>query len=200
MPVEALQSERLSFEEACADRAFVDVVRWIGEFLCAPHADLGREGDVCPFARVALARQSIGFFRNVLEEAAGFEADIRTHMQQLEQDGREDIYRCRIVVPTRIAEADRAVQEVQRRLKPQFVARHLMVGQFYRDCDEPGLWNRAFRPLRTPVPLIAIRNMVPTDVAFLYHDASYLKTYLDKFGKRGSIALRQFETMREAGK
>jgi hypothetical protein len=57
-----------------------------------------------------------------------------------------------------------------------------------------------FRPLQAPIPLIAIRNMVPTDIAFLYDEESYVRAYLEKFGKRGTIALRQFETTMEANK
>jgi hypothetical protein len=200
MPGKSLQSERLSFEEASADPDFYRVIDWIAQFLCAPNKDLGRAGDVCPFAKSALSKDSIEFFRNGSESAASLEDDMHRHLMEFELGDRTDIYRCRLIVPTRLDDAAEAVRDVQKRLKPLFVERHLMIGQFYQDCDEPGLWNPHFRPLRTPVPLLAIRNMVPTDIAFLYHEASYLQTYLDKFGKRGSIALRQFEMMKEAHK
>ncbi|KND59497.1 hypothetical protein BVER_01368 [Candidatus Burkholderia verschuerenii] len=194
------QSERLSLEEASSDPAFREIVAWIGKFLCSPHAELGRAGDVCPFAKTAVTKNAIEFFRNASVDTDSLEEDMRQHLTEFEQGDRADIYRCRIIVPTQLDDAAHAVQSVQRALKPLFVERHLMVGQFFQDCDEPGLWNPDFRPLRTPVPLLAIRNMVPTDVAFLYHDASYLRTYLDKFGSRGSSALRQFEMTREANK
>jgi SAM-dependent methyltransferase len=194
------QSERLSFEEASGDPVFREIVAWIGTFLCAPHAELGRAGDVCPFAKTALTKRAVEFFRTACTDAKSLEEDMRQHLLEFEQGDRTDIYRCRLIVPTRMDDPASAVQSVQRALKPWFVERHLMIGQFYQDCDEPGLWNKDFRPLRTPVPLLAIRNMVPTDVAFLYHDASYLRSYLDKFGSRGSSALRQFEMTREANK
>jgi hypothetical protein len=57
-----------------------------------------------------------------------------------------------------------------------------------------------FRPLQTPVPLIAIRNMVPTDIAFLYGNEQYVSVYMEKFGSRGIVALRQFEATLETTK
>jgi hypothetical protein len=197
---EPIKSEHLSFEEASMDLAFSQVIAWIEQFLCAPHADLGREGDVCPFARAAMVRNAIEFYRNESEDIAGLERDIEMHLSEFEEVARANLYSCRIIVPTRMEHADRAVAEVQRLWKPRFVQKHLMLGQFFQNCQESGLWNKDFRPLQTPVPLLAIRNMVPTDIAFLYHEKSYVETYMEKFGKRGSLALKQFEMTREAAK
>jgi hypothetical protein len=57
-----------------------------------------------------------------------------------------------------------------------------MIGQFYDGCEEPAIWNRDFRPLASPVPLLAIRNMVRTDAPFLVKDAVSLEAYLRQFG------------------
>jgi hypothetical protein len=191
------KSEHLSFEEASMDLAFAKVIAWIEQFLCAPHADLGRDGDVCPFARAAMVKNSVEYFRNESESVTSLEEDIGMHMLDFADTARANIYSCRIIVPTRLEHAERAVEEVQRRWKPHFVQRHLMLGQFFQNCQESGLWNKDFRPLQTPVPLLAIRNMVPTDIAFLYHEKTYVQTYLEKFGKRGTLALKQFEMTRD---
>jgi hypothetical protein len=193
-------SEHLSFEEASRDPAFAQILDWIQTFLCAPHPDLGRDGDVCPFARSALTRNSIEFFRNHSEDLESFERDVEQHMEEFESTAHSNIYSCRIIMPVKIDQPDRAVLAVQKKWKPQFVERHMMLGQFFKDCEEPGLWSQSFRPLQTPVPLLAIRNMVPTDIAFLYHEESYVQTYLEKFGNRGKIALRQFQTNLEASR
>ena len=47
------------------------------------------------------------------------------------------------------------------RLKPAFLDRGLMLGEFYPTCPKPGLRNPDFRPLRSPVPLLVIRQMAP---------------------------------------
>ncbi len=70
---------------------------------------------------------------------------------------------------------------VQAKLKNDFVARGLMLGQFHPHCDEPGLWNDDFRPLRSPVPLLGIRHMVPTDFPFWKNDKTLFARYLERF-------------------
>jgi hypothetical protein len=195
------ESERLSLEEASNAEGFSRVIDWIERFLCAPNADVGRSGDVCPFAKAAMLKRSIEFYRNRSGSISCLLRDIELHMEEFQQSGGiHDIYQCRIIVPTRLNEAENAVAYVQKQLKPAFVERHMMIGQFFQGCEEPGLWNDSFRPLQAPIPLIAIRNMVPTDIAFLYGEENYVRAYLEKFGKRGSIALRQFETAMEAHK
>lgn len=192
------ESERLSLEEASADKDFSKVIDWIEHFLSAPHADLGRAGDVCPFARTAMLKRSVEFYRNHSESVESLSSDIELHLEEFEQSGSSrDIYQCRIIVPTHLEHVASAVEYVQKQLKPQFVERHLMIGQFFQECPEPGLWNPDFRPLQSPVPLIAMRHMVPTDIAFLYNNETYTRAYLEEFGKRGQIALQQFEAAME---
>ena len=43
----------------------------------------------------------------------------------------------------------------------------LMLGEFHMRNNQPGLRNDDFFPLRTPIPCLAVRHMVPTDLAFL---------------------------------
>lgn len=201
MGIQISESDRLSFEDASTDAAFSAVIEWIDHFLCASHPELGRLGDVCPFARTALTKRSIAFFRNRSESVDALAADIEMHMDEFLRTGaHHDIYQCRIIVPTRLDAAAAAVDSVQKRLKPAFVQQHLMLGQFYQGCPERGLWNATFRPLQSPVPLLAIRNMVPTDVAFLYGNESYMHAYLEKFGNRGVVATRQYEATMETNK
>jgi len=70
---------------------------------------------------------------------------------------------------------------LQRRLKDAFVREGLMVGQFHPHCEQRGLWNEDFRPLKAPIPLLAIRRMVSSDLPFLLGSASHLSAYLDRF-------------------
>jgi diguanylate cyclase (GGDEF)-like protein len=71
------------------------------------------------------------------------------------------------------------------RLKPHFVREGLMLGEFFSKCEKEGLRNPKFRPLRSETPLIVIRSMVPTDIAFLADDATFVRAYLRKFQANG---------------
>jgi hypothetical protein len=201
MAIRLSASERISFEEASNDERFSRILAWIESFLCAPNTELGRLGDVCPFAKTAVLRRSIEFYWNHSESVGSLSSDMERHMEEfLQAGGSDDIYRCRIIVPDSLPGVSSAIEYVQKQLKPRYVEHHLMIGQFFPDCAEPGLRNKAFRPLQTPIPLIAIRNMVPTDIAFLYGNEQYVTAYMKKFGGRGTIAMRQFEATLETTK
>jgi hypothetical protein len=56
-----------------------------------------------------------------------------------------------------------------------------MIGQFYPGCEEPGIRNPVFRPLRSPLALLAIRYMVSSDFPFLAKKTEWIEEYLKKF-------------------
>lgn len=188
----------LSFCEAEQELLLLPITKWIQDFLCQPHEGLGREGEVCPFTRMAISKKSIQFNLNHSDNEVDFIKAIEFHMLDFNANRKNnDIYMCRLIVPIRLSILSAAVVEnAQRILKPKFVERHLMVGQFFPDCQERGLWNTEFRPLRSPIPLVAIRHMVPTDVAFLYDDEHFMRTYRTHFGMRAERAIRQYEATR----
>jgi hypothetical protein len=75
------------------------------------------------------------------------------------------------------------IDSCQRRLKPAFVRSGLMLGQFHPGPpDEPGLWNTEFRPLNSPIPILAIRFMTARDAMFLCQRGDFLAAYLERFG------------------
>ena len=73
------------------------------------------------------------------------------------------------------------IDEAQKKLKEESVPIGLMIGQFYPGCEEPGIRNQNFRPLQSPLPLLAIRNMVSSDFPFLATRADWVQDYLRKF-------------------
>jgi hypothetical protein len=66
-----------------------------------------------------------------------------------------------------LAHAPVCIDQVQGKLKTEFVRRGLMIGEFHKNNNAAGLRNAEFFPLRTPTPCLAIRRIVPTDLAFL---------------------------------
>lgn len=160
--------------------------RWIREYLMEPHAELGRAGPVCPFAR-ASTDQDMLWIAEVRGERPMFSqlvAELHalrdTFMELAPADGPESLLKAVFIVFPDLADVT-VIDAVQRALKPDFVDVGLMVGQFYDGCTERGLWNADFRPLQSPVPLLAIRHMVASDFAFLNTSPAWIEAYLRRF-------------------
>ncbi len=83
------------------------------------------------------------------------------------------------------------VDEAQLLLKPEFVAKGLMIGEFHRSNNTPALHNAHFFPLRTPYPSLAIRHMVPSDLPFVAYDARLLRGYIGFFGEDTSASTQR---------
>ncbi|RVX38100.1 hypothetical protein EDD27_0391 [Nonomuraea polychroma] len=169
------------------------VVTWAREYLCRPHPELGRKGPVCPFAQTALDRGT--FFlavrpgRPSAEEVAELLAGYRSWFQRLVSPPRvsPQFRTILVLLPDALVEV---VDAAQRALKPEYVEAGLMIGEFYPGPPpKPGLWNADFRPLSSPVPLLAIRQMVATDLPFLKDDPRQAAAYAERFGDRSRAAI-----------
>lgn len=168
-------------------------VQWFKNFLAKPHANLGRAGAVCPFAPRALKLNTVrvaairteGMNQTQIEELVCRYRD--QFLQLAPTSGEMAFYKAiMLVFPDVSAEqAPELIDEVQRKLKPYFVEQGLMIGEFHQHNDTPGLHNPDFRPLRSPVPMLAIRFMAESDLPFLERvtdepqlRAQYLSAYL----------------------
>lgn len=164
------------------------IATWAVDFLSAPHRRLGRRGPVCPYTRLSMDNNSFLLAR------AGGENDVRSiestvdqyrrwFIELLEQiEGvREHLLTILVVLPGFDRTDSGPLDALQGRLKDAFVGEGLMVGQFHPRCAQSGLWNDDFRPLRSPVPLLAIRRMVSSDLPFLLDSASHVSAYLSRF-------------------
>ena len=86
-----------------------------------------------------------------------------------QMDNKIDIFGAMVVIFPDVTndEAPMVIDPLQHDLKPSFVQEGLMLGEFHPHSARPGLRNRYFCPLRSPIPLLAIRHMVESDVDFL---------------------------------
>jgi len=164
------------------------ISNWTEQFLCEPNGALGRVGPVCPFTRPALKRQTLWLTaeraETLSDDVAARIARFRDWFLQLPPtSGSATQYKTVLIVFTRMANdvAAGSLDEFQRKLKPDYVQQGLMVGQFYASCPEKGLWNDEFRPLQAPVPVLAIREMVPSDFPFLIGTVVYMDAYLKRY-------------------
>ena len=80
--------------------------------------------------------------------------------------------------------AHRVVDAAQRVLKPEFVSRGLMIGEFHAGNNTHGLHSDSFFPLRCPVPALAVRSMVRSDIVFMETEGQ-VRAYESLFGKVG---------------
>lgn len=171
--------------------ALHSVVGWARSYLCRPHPQLGRRGAVCPYAKASL--DGGAFFLTVRAgrpdgpwETAELLRRYRDWFVDLDPRlGRDAKLKTVLILFPDLEPADwpTIIDGSQRLLKTDYVQRGFMLGEFH---DGPpvkaGLRNGAFRPLRSPVPMLVIRHMVATDLAFLDGDRGFFRAYLQRFG------------------
>jgi hypothetical protein len=163
--------ERLGVDLPVLER----VDRWCHEFLMRPNPELGRSGSVCPYMAKAMALNHIAFV--VVHTAGRTDDEVKAVIAQFRQvflamepvSGPESLEKAILIILPDVSERDAPamVDGIHRRLKAEFVASGLMIGKFHPASGQGGLHNPGFRPLRSPIPLLAIRHMVGSDLPFL---------------------------------
>jgi hypothetical protein len=179
------------------DSALHRVLEWLREFIVAPHPELGRKGPVCPFAPVSLELDYI-WMAEVTEADPSMQSisAIITEYRDVflaaePASGPNAIYKSFLVVFPSLdekgPEGAAFVDKVQASLKKYFVDMGLMLGEFHATNESPGLRNPEFRPLRSPIPILAIRHMVDSDLPFLVRmnytatqRSSFLRSYFSR--------------------
>ncbi|WP_436494499.1 DUF6875 domain-containing protein [Actinokineospora sp. HUAS TT18] len=179
--------------------ALAPVLRWSQEYLVSPHPDLGRTGPVCPYTQPSLRKNLFYLALPTVGDPATAVAALRSWHARLSaslSEGDRELLTLLLVLP----EVDRAdsteLDLLQRKAKDEFVADGLMIGQFHPTCPEPGLWNPDFRPLRSPVPLLAVRQMLVYDLLFLVDDHGHTDSYLRRFAPEIPARVRDQLTTR----
>jgi hypothetical protein len=169
-----------------SDELMSGVHEWVRSFLGQPHHELGRTGAVCPFSGPSLSRDLFW-----VGEVKGSDIDVE-RMRAVADDiidayhalppreGQEAIFKAIVVVFPDLTDYS-IIDIVQREGKSMVVRDGMMLGQFYPGCAQPGLWNHDFRPLDAPYPMLAVRQMVSSDFAFLTADREWLMAYFKRF-------------------
>jgi len=188
----------------CDDGMNMDDIReyqkatcYFREFLAKGHPNLGRKGPTCPFVPVALKKNSLYLAtvrtqgptsRNVVERVA--RQFVKRYPTLEPKEGKMEVYKAVLLIFPGVAleDAHECIDQVQAALKPEFVKQGLMIGEFHLNNNASGLRNPDFYPLRTATPCLAIRRIVPTDLAFLdmskYNAqirVAFLEAYLKQF-------------------
>jgi prolyl-tRNA editing enzyme YbaK/EbsC (Cys-tRNA(Pro) deacylase) len=180
--------------------ALEQIVTWAEDYLCRPHPELGREGPVCPFVQASMDKGL--FFLAVcpgkeLEKDAILESMVKYRDWFLEIEprrGNDAIFKTILLLfpDLPLADAPRLIDATQESLKGEYVAKGLMIGEFHAvPPKKAGLWNPDFRPLNSPVPMLVIRHMVPSDFAFLKDDKESVVSYLQIHGDAVPVHLKE---------
>lgn len=178
------------------DEAMVRLLGWVESYLMQGHPDLGRTGAVCPFTKQAAKLDTV---RVAISHATAADEDeafalIRTCFGELEQipckPGMEHFRTIIVGFPDCAnAEGVAMLQRVQARHKFYSLSRFRMIGLMHADADAPGLWNPEFRPLRSKMPVLAIRHLVEQDAPFAALHPLLIAPYLMKFKLAGAKRL-----------
>jgi hypothetical protein len=186
-------SEHLAPESAAALRLVGD---WTRFFLMSDHPDLGREGNVCPFTSMAARIDTLrfGISEATSNEAARIRSELVQAFDRLDQvpHPREmDTHRAVLVGFPNCDNVSglATLAKVQKSLRLFSFRRARMIGLFHQHTEEPGLWNPKFRPLRSPLPVIAIRSLVLQDAAFVMRHPLLAPAYLVNFPLAGTRQL-----------
>ncbi|NUS91613.1 MAG: hypothetical protein HOQ36_04250 [Nocardia sp.] len=172
---------------AVAEHALAaELRRWTTEYLCRPHQDLGRHGPVCPYMTHAVNHRFLwaAFLdgrRFEVERIAAVVDDLYDLYPALPpQDSPDSGFKAVLAVFPDLTDYA-GIEAVQREQKSRFVEHGLMLGQFYPGCTVAGLHNPDFPALDSPLPLLAVRHMVPTDFPFLKTRADWIDSYFRIF-------------------
>lgn len=176
--------------------ALSTLLGWVESYLMSAHADLGRTGAVCPFTRQAAKLDTA---RLAISQAGPQDEDtafalIRRSFAELDAiPAKATMQHFRTVIigfPACASPAGVAMlQRVQNRHKFYSLRRNRMIGLMHLDSEAPGLWNPEFRPLRAPLPVLAIRHMVEHDAPFAARHPLLLLPYLARFPLAGTKRL-----------
>jgi len=192
-------------ELKAGDGVLARLVEWLDAYPVNPHAELGRAGVVCPYTRQA---RKIGSIRMaVLGAQAGHEQAafiaLRDGFRELGRipvdSGSEEFRTVILAFPECDNEAGIAMlKRVIKRLKYYALFRCFTVGFMHRESEEKGLWNPAFRPLRSPMPVLALRYVVAQDAPFIARYHLMWGPYLARYGIDGARRLFSERVRRSA--
>ena len=179
-----------------AAQAYATLLDWTRSFLMSTHPDLGRTGDVCPYTARGSRLDTLRF--GVSLATGADTAEIRRLMfaafeafDDIGHPPRMGHYRAIMVGFPNCTDAAglATLASVQKTLRFKALRRHRMVGLFHAGTEATGLWNPTFRPLRSPIPLLAIRMLVENDAAFALRHAMLIPVYLQRFKVAGGRRL-----------
>jgi hypothetical protein len=190
--VTGVELQSMAAAAAGATGARATLLDWTRSFLMREHADLGRDGHVCPFTSMGARLDTLRFG---VSDAGGDDSqrvrdELRAAFNQFDaipHPKKMGVYRAVLIAFPNCAGEDgvATLAHAQKSLRLTSFLKARMIGVFHDRADAPGLWNKDFRPLRAPVPIVAIRSLVAADAAFVMRHPLLAPAYLFNYPFEG---------------
>jgi hypothetical protein len=148
---------------------------WMQRFIMRPHAELGRKGAVCPFAKPSHDEGALLFSAFDAADMA-FDTYIATLMRlpylfdrvaQTRPEPSELLSLAVFPVGLQREAYYKFIDCAHLVLKPFYMECGLMLGEFHPDSTVRGAHSASFRPMRADMPLFVIRAMALHDMLFI---------------------------------
>ncbi|MFX1765433.1 hypothetical protein PWP93_23155 [Paraburkholderia sp. A1RI-2L] len=179
------RSACLSTQIACVPDAFTRKtfetgLCWLEDFIMKPHAELGRRGAVCPFAKPVHHEESLVFclwdatdlhYRDYLSILGKFPDLYLRLLDSAKADSRL-FSLCVFVRGLDEAQFYQYIDEAHALLKPAFMDAGLMLGEFHPLSVTKGAHSETFRPMRSSQPAFVVRAMSSHDALFIDRESS----------------------------
>src|SRR5579862_6433968 len=132
-----------------------EVIEWAHIYLCKSHSNLGRKGPVCPFVQISMEKGL--FFLAVIDDPCITHDEVcvrvlkyRNWFLELKPlEGNDAQFKTIVLLVPYISreQIPEIIDVTQQKLKPEFVANGLMIGEFhFGPPAKRGLWNPNFFP------------------------------------------------------
>jgi hypothetical protein len=200
--VSTVEYTPITSEECDAHEFLGPTKRWICDFVGQPNARANKEGPICPGIPAAYKNDSM--YLRLLSTPVD-----RDNMIALCRTVANDFVALPptspparllkavflvVAAPPRSA-AIALVDSVHRHLKAQLLKNGILLGKFHDELVRGSIYNPHFNPHRAPVPLVAFRYLIETDLDFLLSSdatvserAEYLAIFLSLHRSTASAA------------
>jgi len=164
-----------SVTDASLRATFEAGLAWIKQFIMQPHPDLGRKGQVCPFAQPAHEAGAIYFcaldvgemnfdvFIDVMMQLPSFFARVARTMPR----HTELLSLCIFPINLRPESYYKFIDCAHSILKPFYMNAGSMLGEFHPLSAVRGAHSKNIFPMRSDVPIFVIRAISPHDILFI---------------------------------
>lgn len=180
--------------------ALREVADWIKAYVIKPLKDIGHAGTVCPYVPGSLERKILWL---APEHVAGTDNDevvelvtsYKRLFEQTQPSGGEGAdYKVIVVVFTDLA-ADRAQGLFDTILQdlavPSYAGDGILFGPYFEGSQTSAIYNAEFRPFRSPVPFLFVRNGVISDWKFFMDNQDLLNLWAGRYGASAAKALAE---------
>ena len=154
-------------------------MEWINAFVAKEDDRLGRQGGVCPCMTKILSDNLM--YIVVLEDIKSVLEIQLTQIIMLYSEKFQDIYdidhnsQDGICLAILLADKidDSLIISVHKKLKPWFIKRGMMLGEFYPSSNKTSIRTNELNPLRSPIQAFVIRKLSKHDIYFIEKDTNY---------------------------